>query len=72
MKVKTTTEQLTQLFVSLFTIILVLVNIAFLVISSAYIYHHAQERSQDIAEAVEENLDPEYDWTALLDAYLAK
>ncbi|MCP9331145.1 two-component sensor histidine kinase [Lactobacillus kefiranofaciens] len=72
MKVKTTTEQLTQLFVSLFTIILVLVNIAFLVISSAYIYHHAQERSQDIAEAVEENLNPEYDWTALLDAYLAK
>lgn len=71
-KTKTTTEQLTQLFVSLFITILVLVNLAFLFISSAYIYHHAQEQSEEVIEAVKENLNPKYDWSALLDAYLAK
>lgn len=71
-KAKTTTSQLTQLFVSLFVAILVLVNIAFLVISSGYIYYNAKSQSEQVITAVEENLEPQYDWSALLDAYLAK
>lgn len=71
-KAKTTAHQLTKLFVSLFVTILVLVNIAFLVISSAYIYYNAKSQSEQVIEAVEENLEPQYDWSALLDAYLAK
>ena len=71
-KAKTTTSQLTKLFVSLFVAILVLVNIAFLVISSGYIYYNAKSQSEQVITAVEENLEPQYDWSALLDAYLAK
>lgn len=71
-KAKTTTSQLTKLFVSLFVAILVLVNIAFLVISSGYIYYSAKSQSEQLITAVEENLEPQYDWSALLDAYLAK
>lgn len=71
-KAKTTTSQLTKLFVSLFVAILVLVNIAFLVISSGYIYYNAKNQSEQVITAVEENLEPQYDWSALLDAYLAK
>lgn len=71
-KAKTTTSQLTKLFVSLFVAILVLVNIAFLVISSGYIYYNAKSQSEQVITAVEENLEPQDDWSALLDAYLAK
>lgn len=71
-KAKTTTSQLTKLFVSLFVAILVLVNIAFLVISSGYIYYNAKNQSEQVITAVEENLEPQDDWSALLDAYLAK
>lgn len=56
-KAKTTTSQLTKLFVSLFVAILVLVNIAFLVISSGYIYYSAKSQSEQLITAVEENLD---------------
>ncbi len=38
---KSTTQQLTYLFVKLFVAILILVNVAFLIISSAYIYYQA-------------------------------
>lgn len=71
-KAKTTANQLTKLFVSLFVAILVVVNIAFLAISSGYIYYNAKSQSEQVIEAVEENLEPQYDWSALLDAYLAK
>lgn len=71
-KAKTTVNQLTKLFVSLFVVILLLVNIAFLTISSGYIYYNAKSQSEQVIEAVEENLEPQYDWSALLDAYLAK
>lgn len=71
-KAKTTANQLTQLFVSLFVAILVLVNIAFLAISSGYIYYNAKSQSEQVIEAVEENLEPQYNWSTLLDAYLAK
>ncbi|GAA3639291.1 HAMP domain-containing sensor histidine kinase [Lactobacillus hamsteri] len=71
-KVKTTTSQLTHLFVSLFVAILILVNIAFLLISSAYIYNHAKDQSEEVIDTVKDNLDPKYDWSAMLDAYLAK
>lgn len=71
-KAKTTTSQLTKLFVSLFVSILVLVNLAFLAISSGYIYYNAESQSEQVIEAVKENLEPKYDWSALLDAYLAK
>lgn len=69
---KTTTSQLTHLFVSLFVVLLILVNLAFFLISSAYIYNHAQSQSEEIINTVKENLNPKYDWSAMLDAYLAK
>ena len=53
-KAKTTTSQLTKLFVSLFVAILVLVNIAFLVISSGYIYYNAKSQSEQVITAVED------------------
>lgn len=71
-KVKTTSSQLTHLFVSLFVAILILVNLAFMLISSAYIYNHAKDQSEEVIETVEENLDSKYNWSAMLDAYLAK
>lgn len=72
MKTKTTTQQLTHLFVSLFVAILILVNVAFLIISSAYIYYQANQQSEQVVEAVKENLNSKYDWPELLDIYLAK
>lgn len=69
---QTTTQQLTRLFVRLFVAILILVNLAFLIISSAYIYYQAERQSEQVVEAVKENLDSKYDWSAMLDAYLAK
>lgn len=72
MKKNTTSAQLTRLFVGLFVAILLVVNLAFLVISSSYIYYHAKSQSKQVIQAVEENLEPKYDWSALLDAYLAK
>ncbi|XKU94866.1 HAMP domain-containing sensor histidine kinase [Lactobacillus acidophilus] len=72
MKKNTTSAQLTHLFVGLFVAILLLVNIAFLIISSSYIYYHAKSQSEQVIQAVEENLEPKYDWSSLLDAYLAK
>lgn len=72
MKKNTTSAQLTRLFVGLFVAILLVVNLAFLVISSSYIYYHAKSQSKQVIQAVEENLEPKYNWSALLDAYLAK
>lgn len=71
-KIKTVSSQLTHLFVSLFVIILILVNLSFLLISFLYIYNHAEDQSKEVIETVEENLDPKYSWSDLLDAYLAK
>lgn len=65
---QTTTQQLTRLFVRLFVTILILVNLAFLIISSAYIYYQAERQSEQVVEAVKENLDSKYDWSAMLDA----
>lgn len=56
----------------LFVAILLVVNLAFLIISSSYIYYHAKDQSEQVIAAVEENLDPNYDWSTMLDAYLAK
>ena len=69
---KSTTQQLTYLFVKLFVAILILVNVAFLIISSAYIYYQAERQSEQVVRAVKDNLDSQYDWSAMLDAYLAK
>ncbi len=48
MKKNTTSAQLTRLFVGLFVAILLLVNIAFLIISSSYIYYHAKSQSEQV------------------------
>ena len=71
-KAKTTTQQLTYLFVSLFGTILILVNITFLIISSGYIYYQADQQSEQVIDAVKQNLHSKYDWSELLDLYLAK
>lgn len=71
-KAKTTTQQLTYLFVSLFGTILILVNITFLIISSGYIYYQADQQSEQVIDAIKQNLHSKYDWSELLDLYLAK
>lgn len=71
-KAKTTTQQLTYLFVSLFGTILILVNITFLIISSGYIYYQADQQSEQVIDTIKQNLHSKYDWSELLDLYLAK
>ena len=64
-KAKTTTQQLTYLFVSLFGTILILVNITFLIISSGYIYYQADQQSEQVIDAIKQNLHSKYDWSEL-------
>lgn len=76
---KTTAQQLTRLFLKLFVAILFIVNLAFVLISTTFIYHNAQEQAHDMVENVEENIKERgsYDhgdikWNTLLDAYIAR
>lgn len=69
---KTTADQLTRLFVGLFAVILLLVNLAFLIISSSYVYYQAEKQSEQVIQTVKENVEPKQAWSTLLDAYLAK
>lgn len=78
-KPKTTAQQLTRLFLKLFVAILFIVNLAFVLISTTFIYHNAQEQAHELIENVKENVEERghYDhddvkWNTLLDAYIAR
>lgn len=76
-KPKTTAQQLTRLFLKLFVSILFIVNLAFVLVSTTFIYHNAQEQAHDLIENVEENIEERghhdhVKWDTLLDAYIAR
>lgn len=78
-KPKTTAQQLTYLFLKLFVAILFIVNLAFVLISTTFIYHNAQEQAHELIENVKENVEErghhdhdDVKWNTLLDAYIAR
>ncbi len=68
-KIRTTSQQLTQLFLTLFIIILFLVNLAFAGISTAFIYNNAHEQAEEVIDTISKNKN---EWKLFLNAYLAR
>lgn len=78
-KPKTTAQQLTRLFLKLFVSILFIINLAFVLISTTFIYRNAQVQANDLIENVKENIEERghhghggVKWNTLLDAYIAR
>lgn len=77
-KIRTTSQQLTQLFLTLFIIILFLVNLAFAGISTAFIYNNAHEQAEEVIDTVSDNISDhdehknKNEWKLFLNAYLAR
>lgn len=70
--------KLTQLFLTLFIIILFLVNLAFAGISTAFIYNNAHEQAEEVIDTVSDNISDhnehknKNEWKLFLNAYLAR
>ena len=77
-KIRTTSQQLTQLFLTLFIIILFLVNLAFAGISTAFIYNNAHEQAEEVIDTISDNISDhdehknKNEWKLFLNAYLAR
>lgn len=76
-KPKTTSQQLTRLFLKLFIVILLLVNLAFVLISTTFIYQEAKHQSEQVIENISYNLTDKYHlkkkrWVPVLNAYVSK
>ena len=55
-KIKTTSQQLTRLFLSLFIILLLLVNLTFAAISITFIYNNAHQQAEEVIDTVRDNI----------------
>lgn len=70
--------KLTQLFLTLFIIILFLVNLAFAGILTAFIYNNAHEQAEEVIDTVSDNISDhdehknKNEWKLFLNAYLAR
>ncbi|MBD5429407.1 HAMP domain-containing sensor histidine kinase [Lactobacillus sp.] len=78
-KTRTTAQQLTSLFLKLFIAILFIVNLAFVIISTIFVYQTAQKQAHELIENVKDNVEErghhDHDnikWDTLLDAYIAR
>ncbi len=77
-KIKTTSQQLTRLFLSLFIILLLLVNLTFAAISITFIYNNAHQQAEEVIDTVRDNISDHDDhknkkeWKLFLNAYLAR
>lgn len=77
-KIKTTSQQLTRLFLSLFIVILLLVNLAFAGVSITFIYNNAHQQAEEVIDTVSDNISDhdkhknKKEWKLFLNAYLAR
>lgn len=77
-KIKTTSQQLTRLFLALFTVILFLVNFTFAAVSITFIYNNAHEQAEEVIDTVSDSVEDhdqdknKEEWQLFLNAYLAR
>ncbi len=68
----TASRQLTRLFLMLFTVILVVINLLFVVTATNLIYRYADDQAEEVIETIEEDWPENQNRETFLNAYVAR
>ena len=68
----TASRQLTRLFLMLFTVILVVINLLFVVSATNLIYRYADDQAEEVIETIEEDWPENQNRETFLNAYVAR
>ena len=68
----TASRQLTRLFLMLFAVILVVINLLFVVTATNLIYRYADDQAEEVIETIEEDWPENQDRETFLNAYVAR
>ena len=69
---ETASRQLTRLFLMLFAVILVVINLLFVVTATNLIYRYADDQAEEVIETIEEDWPENQDRETFLNAYVAR
>ena len=68
----TASRQLTRLFLMLFAVILVVINLLFVVTATNLIYRYADDQAEEVIETIEEDWPENQNRETFLNAYVAR